>query len=52
MRLNLFMSIMSFLVLSASSFIVAHADEDILIENCKSLVKCEETFPSSAMELK
>jgi hypothetical protein len=45
MRLNLFKSIVSVLVLSASSFIIAHADEDIEIPNCKdaSFRDCEET---------
>ncbi len=35
MRLNLFKYVMSVLVLSASSFVIAHADEDIEIPNCQ-----------------
>lgn len=43
MRLNLFKSIVSLLVLSASSFTIAHADTDIPLTSCKSQLTCQET---------
>ncbi len=43
MWLNLFKSIVSVLVLSASSFIIAHADEVIEIPDCKTQLTCNET---------
>lgn len=43
MRLNFFKSIVSILVLFASSFIIAHADETIEIADCKALIRCDES---------
>src|SRR5574341_250576 len=42
MRLNLFKSIVSFLVLFASGFIIAHADEEISYVGCRYLINCNE----------
>ena len=45
MRLNLFQSIVSFLVLFASCFIIAHAEEhDVPFVGCKSLIGCNEKY--------
>src|SRR5689334_746073 len=43
MRLNLFKSIVSILVLFASGFIIAHADEELELGDCRGLNSCEET---------
>jgi len=43
MRLNLFKSIVSVLVLFASGFIIARADEPIPIGGCRYLINCIET---------
>lgn len=50
MRLNLFKSIVFFLVLFASGFIIAHADQEISLGGCRYLINCREfngTFCSS-----
>jgi len=52
MRLNLFKSIVSILVLFASGFIIAHADNEVSYVGCKNLNTCEVleiTFCSSLM---
>jgi len=43
MRLNLFKSIVSVLVLVASSFIIAHANEPIQLADCIAAKTCTET---------
>jgi hypothetical protein len=46
MQLNLFKPIVFFLVLSASSFIIAHADTDVPFAGCQGLNICEEKNPA------
>ena len=48
MRLNLFKSIVYLLVLSASGYTIAHADEEVEIPNCKSSLTCVESYWGNA----